>query len=65
MFNCAPRASLKLKSYALTHSRQRGAQKMTRSSLLRKGLPLAYEVLSGNTSEKTTLKDFLTTIEDQ
>ena len=38
---------------------------MTRSSLLRKGLPLAYEVLSGNTSEKTTLKDFLTTIEDQ
>jgi transposase len=29
------------------------------------GLPLAYEVMSGNTSDKTTLKDFLKKIEDQ
>lgn len=29
------------------------------------GLPLAYEVLPGNTSDKTTLKDFLKKIEDQ
>src|SRR5208282_6849798 len=29
------------------------------------GLPLAYEVLSGNTSDKTTLKDFLAKIEKQ
>lgn len=29
------------------------------------GLPLAYEVLAGNTSDKTTLKDFLKKIEDQ
>jgi hypothetical protein len=29
------------------------------------GLPLAYEVLSGNTSDKTTLKDFLAKIERQ
>jgi len=29
------------------------------------GFPLAYEVLSGNTSDKTTLKDFLARIEKQ
>src|SRR5437588_12684316 len=29
------------------------------------GFPLAYEVLAGNTSDKTTLKDFLTKIETQ
>ena len=29
------------------------------------GLPLAYEVLSGNTSDKTTLRDFLGKIERQ
>lgn len=29
------------------------------------GLPLAYEVMPGNTSEKTTLKDFLQKIESQ
>ena len=29
------------------------------------GLPLAYEVLSGNTSDKTTLRDFLARIEGQ
>ena len=29
------------------------------------GLPLAYEVLSGNTSDKTTLRDFLAKIEAQ
>jgi transposase len=29
------------------------------------GLPLAYEVLAGNTSDRTTLKDFLTKIEKQ
>jgi len=29
------------------------------------GLPLAYEVLSGNTSDKTTLRDFLRNIEEQ
>jgi len=29
------------------------------------GLPLAYEVLAGNTSDKTTLKDFLEKIEQQ
>jgi transposase len=29
------------------------------------GLPLAYEVLSGNTSDKTTLRDFLARIERQ
>ena len=29
------------------------------------GFPLAYEVLSGNTSDKTTLRDFLKRIEEQ
>jgi len=29
------------------------------------GFPLAYEVLAGNTSDRTTLKDFLTKIETQ
>jgi transposase len=29
------------------------------------GLPLAYEVLAGNTSDKTTLADFLAKIEKQ
>lgn len=29
------------------------------------GYPLAYEVLPGNTADKTTLKDFLSKIEDQ
>ena len=29
------------------------------------GFPLAYEVLPGNTADKTTLKDFLARIEDQ
>jgi transposase len=29
------------------------------------GFPLAYEVLAGNTADKTTLADFLKTIEDQ
>jgi len=29
------------------------------------GFPLAYEVMDGNTSDKTTLKDFLTKIETQ
>src|SRR6202041_3763100 len=29
------------------------------------GLPLAYEILSGNTSDKTTLRDFLGRIERQ
>lgn len=29
------------------------------------GFPLAYEVLSGNTSDRTTLKDFLRRIEEQ
>ena len=29
------------------------------------GFPLAYEVLAGNTSDKTTLKGFLKKIEDQ
>ena len=29
------------------------------------GFPLAYEVMPGNTSDKTTLADFLTKIEDQ
>lgn len=29
------------------------------------GFPLAYEVLAGNTSDKTTLADFLQSIEDQ
>lgn len=29
------------------------------------GFPLAYEVLAGNTSDKTTLKDFLAKIEEQ
>jgi transposase len=29
------------------------------------GFPLAYEVLSGNTSDKTTLKGFLKKIEEQ
>jgi transposase len=28
----------------------------------RRGLPLAYEVLSGNTSDKATLRDFLARI---
>ena len=29
------------------------------------GLPLAYEVMAGNTSDKTTLRDFLARIEAQ
>ncbi len=29
------------------------------------GFPLAYEVLAGNTSDKTTLRDFLQKIENQ
>jgi transposase len=29
------------------------------------GFPLAYEVLPGNTADKTTLSDFLKKIEDQ
>jgi transposase len=29
------------------------------------GLPLTYEVLSGNTADKTTLRDFLKKIENQ
>jgi len=29
------------------------------------GFPLAYEVLAGNTSDKTTLRDFLHRIEKQ
>ena len=29
------------------------------------GFPLAYEVLAGNTTDKTTLKDFLVKIEKQ
>ena len=29
------------------------------------GLPLAYEVMAGNTSDNTTLADFLAKIEDQ
>jgi transposase len=29
------------------------------------GLPLAYEVMDGNTSDKTTLRAFLTKIETQ
>ena len=29
------------------------------------GLPIAYEVLAGNTSDKTTLRDFLQKIQDQ
>ena len=29
------------------------------------GFPLAYEVMPGNTSDKTTLKDFLSKIEKQ
>ena len=29
------------------------------------GFPLAYEVLPGNTSDKTTLRDFLKKIETQ
>ena len=29
------------------------------------GLPLAYEVMPGNTSDKTTLRDFLQRIEAQ
>lgn len=29
------------------------------------GLPLAYEVLAGNTADKTTLRDFLSRIEQQ
>jgi transposase len=29
------------------------------------GFPLAYEVLAGNTSDKTTLRDFLKKIEAQ
>lgn len=29
------------------------------------GYPLAYEVLPGNTTDKTTLKEFLAKIEDQ
>jgi transposase len=29
------------------------------------GFPLAYEVLPGNTTDKSTLKDFLAKIEDQ
>ena len=29
------------------------------------GLPLAYEVMAGNTSDKTTLRDFLQRIEAQ
>src|SRR5271166_4184871 len=34
-------------------------------AVCRGGLPLAYEVLSGNTSDKTTLRDFLARIERQ
>jgi transposase len=33
--------------------------------LIAEGFPLAYEVLAGNTSEKTTLRAFLQKIEDQ
>ena len=29
------------------------------------GVPLAYEVLAGNTADKTTLRDFLSRIEQQ
>jgi hypothetical protein len=29
------------------------------------GLPLAYEVLAGNTTDNTTLRDFLARIEEQ
>ena len=29
------------------------------------GLPLAYEVMAGNTSDKTTLRDFIKRIETQ
>jgi hypothetical protein len=32
--------------------------------ITREGLPLAYEVLAGNTSDRTTLRDFLKKIED-
>jgi transposase len=29
------------------------------------GFPLAYEVLPGNTTDKSTLRDFLTKVENQ
>jgi hypothetical protein len=41
---------------------------VSRSSALivkKEGFPLAYEVLAGNTSDKTTLRDFLKKIEAQ
>src|SRR5438105_7264351 len=64
-FECDPPASGKRRFGSSRDKRPDCVQVIIALVVTPDGLPLAYEVLAGNTSEKTTLKAFLDKIEKQ
>jgi transposase len=64
-FECAPPGSGKRRFGYSRDKRPDRVQVIIALVVTPEGLPLAYEVMAGNTSEKTTLKAFLQKIEQQ
>jgi hypothetical protein len=64
-FECDPPADGKRKFGHSRDKRPDCVQVVIALIVTPEGFPLAYEVLAGNTSDKTTLKDFLAKIEKQ
>ena len=64
-FECDPPAEGKRKHGYSRDKRPDCVQVVIALIVTPEGLPLAYEVLAGNTSDKTTLGDFLAKIENQ
>src|SRR6516162_10247001 len=64
-FECDPPASGKRRFGYSRDKRPDCVQVIIALVVTPDGLPLAYEVMQGNTSEKTTLKAFLKKIEEQ
>jgi hypothetical protein len=64
-FECAPPEEGKRKYGYSRDKRPDCVQVVIALIVTPEGLPLAYEVMAGNTSDKTTLEDFLKKIEDQ
>jgi transposase len=64
-FECDPPADGKRKFGHSRDKRSDCVQVVIALIVTPEGFPLAYEVLAGNTSDKTTLKDFLTKLEKQ
>lgn len=65
-FECVPKGGKGLRRFGYSRDKRSDCVQVVIALIVTpEGFPLAYEVLPGNTSDKSTLKDFLTKIEDQ